>query len=181
MLTGDNPQPKRDTSPEKSYSLPEARWDNIQPSSSGPLGWSPHRPHGAPSVKPRSGLLPSLTPSCPHLGCLGSPLRHTACTMLWGRRCVWRNPEPELPAGFQHVPSLSVAWFASSSGGSRDSRGLSFPKETVASSHDSCSSTSTFRKKIFFSLSLLSQAWLFPVCFLCEEHVLKLNRVGPGP
>ena len=80
--------------------------------------------------------------------------------------------------GLQHLPSLSVAWFASSSGGSRDSRGLSSPKETDASSHDSCSYVSTFRR-IYFSLSL-SYAWLFHVCFLCEEHVLKLNRVGTG-
>lgn len=163
MLTGDNPQPRRDTSPEKPYSLPEDRWDNIQPSSSGPLGWSPRRPHGTPSVKP-----PFPDPSCPHLG---SPLRHTACTTPW----AWGS-RPGLGGAFGGTQSQSSLWGSSISlpgqppgsppplGAAGDSRGLSSPKETDASSHDSCSCVSTFRR-IFFSL------FHMPGCFMCVSSV----------
>lgn len=46
--------------------LPDARWDNIQPSSSGPLGWTPPSPTWCPLVvKPLLGLLPFPDPLLP--------------------------------------------------------------------------------------------------------------------
>lgn len=129
----------------------------------------PRRPHGAPSVKPLLGLLPSLTPSSPHLCSLGAPLKHTACTHALDSGL--RLEEPRVRAlGLQQLPSLSVAWFASFSGGSRDSRGLSSPKETDAVfSHDCCSSVSTFRK--IFPLSLFSH---MPGCSMCVSSVRSM-------
>lgn len=170
MLTGDNPHPRRDTTQKN----PTA---SLMPGGTTLSPILQDRPHGAPSVKPPSGLLPSLTPLSPHLCSLGSPLRHTACTHGLDSGLGLEEPRVRAPFGAPAAPSLSVAWFTSSSGGSRDSWGLSSPKETDAvSSHDICSSVSTFRG-IFLSLSLLSHAWLFHVCFLCEEHVLRLSRV----
>lgn len=121
------------------------------------FGMDPRRPHGAPSVKPLLGLLPSLTPSSLTCAPWGAPLKHTACTHALDSGL--RLEEPRVRAlGLSSSLLLSIRLVRLLLWGSRDSRGLSSPKET-----------DTVSSRLFALLYLLSGKY-----FLCLSSLTCL-------